>query len=260
MIEHGAAKLTTDITPRQKNRVQFPVDQVLNVDLAPARSLGTGFCDQFVYVMGADEVGGGVLGGSSPGNPFDGFICVRVKMEWHFDNTTDLDDMSSMLARTHGLVTARFNVAQHLVARGTFKDQAVRLRYLFCPRYVLHTFPSDGANKDKYLDGLSPPLAKKDKPTYEAAVTANVNPRGVHATIHVTSGGGTPGVTPGAGSARQAIIREDGFFSSKFDKDFALVFAQLLGLKSATISSPNDFKPLTDALPKTLTGVKLTFE
>ena len=53
---------------------------------------------------------------------------------------------------------------------------------------------------------------------------------------------------------------KDLFFSSKFDKDFTLVFAQLLGLKSATISSPNDFKPLADALPNTLTGVKLTFE
>jgi len=210
--------------------------------------------------MGADEVGGGVLGGSSAGNPYDGFICVRVKMAWHFDNTTDLDDMSSMLSRSHGLVTARFNVAQHLVARGTFNGKAVRLRYLFCPRYVLHTFPTDGANRDKYFDGLEPPLAKKDKPTYEAVATTNANANGVHATIHVTSGGGTPGVTPGSGSPRQAIIREDGFLSSKFDKDFALVFAQLLGLRSAAFASPNDFKPLADALPSTLTGVRLTFE
>jgi len=257
-VEHGAAKLTTELTRRDQNRVQFPVAQALNVDVPLA--LGTGFCDQFVYVMGADEVGAGVLGGSSPANPYDGFVCVRVKMEWRFDNTTDFDDMNLMMQRADAIVTSRFNVRQHLVARGTFQGKAVRLRYLFCPRYVLHTFPTSGSFRDPYLDKLAPALAKKDKPTYEAAATANVAANGVHAIIRVTSGGGTPGVTPASSSPRRALIREDGFLSSRFDRDFALVFAQLLGLNDASFSSPNDFKALADQLPAAVSGVRLSFE
>ena len=147
-VEHGPVKLTTELTPRRQNRMQFPVAQALNVDVPLA--FGTGFCDQFVYVMGADEVGAGVLGGSSIANPYDGFVCVRVKMDWSFDSTTDLDDMLDMMRRADAIVTSRFNVKQHLVARGTFQGRPVRLRYLFCPRYNLHTFPTAGSAKDIY--------------------------------------------------------------------------------------------------------------
>src|SRR6185436_14023039 len=159
-------------TPRSQNRMQFPVAQALNIDVPLA--FGTGFCDQFVYVMGADEVGAGVLGGSSSANPYDGFVCIRIKMDWHFDSTTDMDDMAGMLRRADAIVTSRFKVQQHLVARGSFQGRPVRLRYLFCPRYNLHTFPASGSAKDLYLDALDPALATKDQPTYEAAADANV--------------------------------------------------------------------------------------
>ena len=42
--------------------------------------------------------------------------------------------------------------------------------------------------------------------------------------------------------------------------DFALVFAQLLGLKDASFSSPNDFKALADQIPGVISGVRLSFE
>ena len=38
------------------------------------------------------------------------------------------------------------------------------------------------------------------------------------------------------------------------------VFAQLLGLNNASISRPSDFKALTDQLPATISGVRLSFE
>jgi hypothetical protein len=38
------------------------------------------------------------------------------------------------------------------------------------------------------------------------------------------------------------------------------VFAQLLGLNTASISRPSDFKALADQLPAVVSGVRLSFE
>lgn len=258
-LSQGPQRFSAKLTPRNQNRVQFPAFATPPKPGSPVGPLG--FCDLFLYATGRDGFITGALGGSSLANPYDGFIAVRVKMAWTFTNTDDFDKISSFLSRASGIMSQTFNVERRLVVRGTFDGDPVRLRALFCPRFVCRTFPT-GTGSNGYLKTIdSPPLNPINKNTYGVRVNNSIALHGVHAEVTMTDENLSPGVTLGATatSTRFARVREDGFLSSRFDDDVALCFAQLVGLQNDDVKSPNDYRPLFVPLAPRLIVTALEF-
>lgn len=256
----GKQRFTTALTARNQNRVQFPAHAT--PDPKTGSPVGTrGLCDLFLYATGRDGFTTGQLGGSSLASPFDGFISVRVKMAWTFTNTKDFDDMSSSFARAAGIMNQTFNVDRRLVLRGFFDGDAVRLRVLFCPRFVCRTFP-EGTGSNAYLQTIDfPKLNPINKNTYGVRVNNSIANHGVHCEVTMTDENLTPGVTLGATptSTRFAIVRESGIFNSRFDDDVALCFAQLVGLQNDDVKGADDFRPLFAPLAPRLVVATLEF-